>query len=386
MIFAWALCLFSILVHSATAHTVDIFPRALTLADTPPCGLSCFISVIPESGCALDDLNCQCQNVGLAQANAACLLENCTMADALGTSKVQASLCGLPNESKSNKVLQATIVVYEAAFLAVCLRIYRKYIDKRLGVDDYTIIAAILLTTLPCGLVIAMTQMGFGKHIWSLQNGQLKDNLLLFFIASTTYVIVLGMIKVSIVMFYLQIFPWRNFRILSYTLIAYIVSSNLAIFLATVFSCWPVRRFWDRDVKGTCLDISALAFANSGNAIAQDFLLIILPIIFVGKLNVSNRRKVVIGIMFAVGTLGFVATIVRLKFLLDFKVSIDPTWDYVEVTIWTTIELASGFVSVCLPAIRQLIVMAIPNRCFQYFDSVRERLVREKDDEENLVS
>ncbi|CAI6342044.1 unnamed protein product [Periconia digitata] len=228
-----------------------------------------------------------------------------------------------------------------------------------------------------------MTQIGFGKHLWDLQHGQLKENLRLFYIASTTYVIVLGMIKVSIVMFYLQIFPYRSFRILSYSLMAYIVSSNLGIFLATVFSCWPVPRFWNRDVPGTCLDVNALAFANSGNAIVQDFLLLIFPMLYIGRLNIPNRRKVVVGIMFAVGTLGFIATIVRLKFLLDFKISIDPTWDYVEVTIWTTIELASGFASVCLPSIRQLVVMFLPEDWFTRFNVGSYRISREEDTRES---
>lgn len=148
-----------------------------------------------------------------------------------------------------------------------------------------------------------MTRIGFGKHLWQLQSGQLKDNLRLFFIASITYVIVLGMLKVSIVMFYLQIFTTRMFRILAFSMMGYIVSSNLAIFLATVFSCSPVPRFWNRDIRGTCLDVNALAFANSGNSLAQDALLLILPMAFIWRLNMSTRRKIFVAIMLAVGTL-----------------------------------------------------------------------------------
>jgi hypothetical protein len=51
---------------------------------------------------------------------------------------------------------------------------------------------------------------------------------------------------------------------------------------------------------------------------------------------------------------------IRLHTLLAFGNSIDPTWDYVPVTIWTELELASGFVCACLPAVRILLVMIIP--------------------------
>lgn len=156
----------------------------------------------------------------------------------------------------------AIIIVYEVAFVFVCLRICRKYIQGKITPDDWVVMAAMLLTAVPCGLVIAMTRIGFGQHLWSLEPGQLKDNLRLFFIAYITYVVVLGMIKVSLVMFYLQIFPFQTFRMLCYMLIGYIVSSNLAIFLAIVFSCTPVKRFWDRDVRGTCIDVSCTPHAK----------------------------------------------------------------------------------------------------------------------------
>lgn len=57
---------------------------------------------------------------------------------------------------------------------------------------------------------------------------------------------------------------------------------------------------------------------------------------------------------------GWVATIIRLQALLSFKRTIDPTWDYVPVTIWTEIELACGFVCVSLPATRLLLLMLLP--------------------------
>lgn len=66
---------------------------------------------------------------------------------------------------------------------------------------------------------------------------------------------------------------------------------------------------------------------------------------------------------------GCITTIIRLHSLLAFKTTIDPTWDYVPVTIWTELELASGFVCVSLPAIRILLVLIFPKSLFASISS-----------------
>jgi hypothetical protein len=201
---------------------------------------------------------------------------------------------------------------------------------------------------------------------------------------------VLGLIKVSLIMFYLQIFITREFRIVAYVVMTYIVLSTLVIFFITIFSCYPVNSFWDRDIKGKCININAIAYANSGSAIAQDIIILILPMVSVSKLKTNKYRKIAIGVMFAFGTLyatplhtfayavltlnsGCITTILRLHSLFDFKISIDPTWDYVSVTIWTELELASGFVCVSLPAIRILITMIFPGNLLSSITSRKSK-------------
>jgi hypothetical protein len=71
----------------------------------------------------------------------------------------------------------------------------------------------------------------------------------------------------------------------------------------TVFSCHPVAYFWDRDLHGQCLDVNALAYANSGMSIAQDLIVIALPLPVLTKLNMSMKKKIGVVFMFAVGSL-----------------------------------------------------------------------------------
>jgi hypothetical protein len=202
----------------------------------------------------------------------------------------------------------------------------------------------------------------------------------LVYIAENIYVVSLGLTKLSILLFYLRIFqhqPW--FRISVFTMISIIVLSTAIISLLTIFQCQPVQYFWNKDIRsGSCLDENALAYVNSGMSIVQDIIIIVLPIPVVLKLNMDTKKKVGVAFMFAVGGLyvafdsnsqnrlltcdsGCIVSIIRLQSLLVFGTSIDPTWDYVPVTIWTGLELGAGIICSSLPALRTLAQKIFPN-------------------------
>ncbi|KAL6704955.1 hypothetical protein ACN47E_007500 [Coniothyrium glycines] len=355
-------------VFCATVET-----RELGLADIPPCGLTCMFGAVPAGGCTLDDIDCVCSNVGIAQTLAACMLANCTMADTESTARVQADMCNLSDESRRTEVFLYTVVVFSLAVLFVMLRIGGKYITGRLSWDDVVVVIALLLTIIPFACVLTMARLGFGEHTWNLEDGRLLPILKLFWISWSTYLIVLGLIKVSLVLFYLQLFVSRRFEVTAYIVLAYIVVNTLIIFFLTIFACKPVESFWNRDIKGKCMDIQGLGYANSASAITQDFILLILPIVFIRNLNTMQHRKIAAGIMFAVGTFGCITTILRLRALMTFEISIDPTWDFVSTTIWTELELAAIFLCVSLPAIRLLVVNILPTRVHEFCSRATRR-------------
>lgn len=136
---------------------------------------------------------------------------------------------------------------------------------------------------------------------------------------------------------------------------------------------------------GTCLDINALAYANSGLSIAQDIIIIALPVRVVWKMNMDTKKKWSVAFMFALGGLyesrsvplvlsrlashfelwltcssGCIISIIRLRSLLVFGTSIDPSWDYVPVVIWTVLELAAAIICSSLPALRTLVIHIYP--------------------------
>lgn len=77
----------------------------------------------------------------------------------------------------------------------------------------------------------------------------------------------------------------------------------ITFILAGVFQCTPVRRAWQLDIPGKCINYNATAWANAGLNIFQDFLIVLLPIRELRSLQISSKKKVGLYFMFGVGSL-----------------------------------------------------------------------------------
>ncbi|OLN86914.1 Guanine deaminase [Colletotrichum chlorophyti] len=315
------------------------------LSNISPCGLNCLVQSISGVGCELTNVTCSCASTDLGQRAGACLIANCTMQDSLDLAKLQATQCTLPHESQTTKMLVILITVYVIALIAIALRLVAKSQAKTWNIDDILIVAAI----------------GFGMHLYDLEPGALLEILRLLYAAEIVYVFVLLIAKLSLVVFYLRIFTVPKFRIAAYSLIGFLVVGQVVIGFLTIFSCHPIELFWDKNIHtGGCLDINQLAYANSALAIIQDLIILALPIAMLPGLQMNRNKKISVAIIFMLGSVGFISTIIRLQVLAVFGNSIDPTWDYTPVVWWTTIELGVVIVCACLPMIRTLVEKMFP--------------------------
>ena len=123
-------------------------------------------------------------------------------------------------------------------------------------------------------------------------------------IAENIYVAILGLTKLSVLVFYLGIFPQIWFRYATYGVIGFVVISTTTISLLTVFQRRPVSYFLDKDIdNASCIIINALAYANSAMSMAQDIIIAALPIPALSKLRLGRKKKVGVIFMFAIGSL-----------------------------------------------------------------------------------
>jgi hypothetical protein len=175
---------------------------------------------------------------------------------------------------------------------------------------------------------------------------------------------VLALSKIVILCFLLRIFPNPWLRKATYIVMAFVAGSTIVMILLTIFQCTPINYNWD-GWKGNfgdhqCMDLNVLIIIAAALAITQDVLILALPLPVIATLKVNWRKKAGIMFMFSLGAFVLIISCIRLQYILMFQRSTNPTWDYVDVLIWTALEVNVSIIVASLPAIRALLAKSIP--------------------------
>ena len=67
------------------------------------------------------------------------------------------------------------------------------------------------------------------------------------------------------------------------------------------------------------------------------------------------KKKLAVGSMFAVGIFVTACSVVRLGTALKWGKSMNPTYDYTNLAIWSLIEITTGVICACMPGIANLL-------------------------------
>ncbi|CCU79446.1 PTH11/CFEM domain protein [Blumeria hordei DH14] len=177
-----------------------------------------------------------------------------------------------------------------------------------------------------------------------------------FFIAENLYAVEVIVIKVSLCCFFLRIFPQKQFRICCYALVILMSTLAVAWVLLLIFQCKPITSNWNINIEHPrCYNIQIYAYAGAVAAMSQDMCILALPIPLVLKLSISTRKKIGVIAMFSLGISVTIISAVRTQFIYYFGTSSDPSWDNVDITIWTSMEISAGLVCCNMPACARLI-------------------------------
>ncbi|GKU15511.1 unnamed protein product, partial [Fusarium langsethiae] len=111
--------------------------------------------------------------------------------------------------------------------------------------------------------------------------------------------------------------------------------------------------------------------------IALDIWILAIPLSQLKKMNLDWRKKIGVGIMFSVGIIVTIMSILRLTATIRAGTGMgsnNPTWEYLAVTKWSTIECSVGIMCACMPSLRMLLVQIFPKvlgtsrRVYQAYD------------------
>lgn len=74
--------------------------------------------------------------------------------------------------------------------------------------------------------------------------------------------------------------------------------------LGSIFLCFPVAYFWDKTIaNGKCLNQEAIWFSNASVNIAQDVIILFLPMAVLKSLDIPNKQKRALIVVFGLGGL-----------------------------------------------------------------------------------
>ena len=219
--------------------------------------------------------------------------------------------CNSQRRDRSAEFIVTNIALGVFGVVVVSARLIFKQgfsVTGRLGPDDWVIIAIILIG-LPCIAIniFGLTAHGLGRDVWTLRPTEVSRFAFYFYVMEILYLTLVSLIKLSLSLFYLSIFPGRFVRRLLLGTIAFHVLFAVVIVFITIFQCSPTNYYWTKYSEdayaGRCINANASGWTHASVNVAGDIWMIAIPLNQVRKLRLHWKKKIGAIIMFMTGIL-----------------------------------------------------------------------------------
>ncbi|KAI4677987.1 uncharacterized protein J4E84_008934 [Alternaria hordeiaustralica] len=203
--------------------------------------------------------------------------------------------------------LAANISLVGFATILVVLRfITRRICRTKIWWDDFAAVVSLIFTIgmLAMHITDANYGMGYQTKELPIANSIFLAKLLIAYQA--VYYAAVSSVKLSYLLFYLRFFTLKEHRIWVWICMGLVVAYWLGSMLATFLLCTPLEANWNPLLaKKYCPDHKhSTAFVATGifNMIT-DLIIILLPIPFIRKLQMTRGAKIGLVAIFAIGLL-----------------------------------------------------------------------------------
>lgn len=266
----------------------------------------------------------------------------------LVTRNISLTSCGAPvrNHGGDYVVLSNVMIIVSAVFVVIRFAFKATVSRMDFGYDDWCVLAT-LISAIPSAIVTVYgtVKNGLGQDIWALTPQQITEMLKWFYVMASLYFAQVMLLKLSLILFYVRVFPSKECQRLLWGTVVFVALWGTAFIIAAIFQCQPIHYFWtkwDGMHEGTCLDTQAIAASNAAISIALDFWVLGIPLWQLWGLKLHWKKKVAVAMMFCLGTFVTVVSILRLQALVHFAASSNASWEFYDVSVWSTIEICVG--------------------------------------------
>ncbi|KAL2165019.1 hypothetical protein VTH06DRAFT_315 [Thermothelomyces fergusii] len=264
-----------------------------------------------------------------------------------------------PDENRGPQILAVCGSLVGFSLVIVLLRLYvRAKMVRRVGADDWTIVAAMTVMFVEMMVIIPEVQLGAGRHVQYIDPPEnFTKGLHLNFVTQPLCLVALCLTKVSVGFFLLRLTPSPRLRWFIIGTMVFTVLSATGNFLTVLFQCRPLALTWDSSVEGTCIppsDLKFAAFFNSSVAALTDVIFALLPIPLLWNVQMNWKVKAAVSAILSLGIFAAASAIVKITFLGSYGQHNDFLWDSTDITIWTTVEINIAIVAASIPCLKPL--------------------------------
>ncbi|PGH07999.1 hypothetical protein GX51_01439 [Blastomyces parvus] len=278
-------------------------------------------------------------------------------------------------ENKGGHALVVSTTFTSLAALLVAARFYtRGLLVKKIGLDDWTCLVALILSMVFTGLLIggceywkenanerAEWKAGLGSKKAEIPIDTFKKQVKLLWASVPVYNASLFCTKASICLQYHRIFPGSRIRLACYAAIAFLTLYGLWVVIGAFLTCIPVKRFWDDTVEGNCMNRDAFWLSTAIVHIVTDIILLAMPMPILIRLNLPKRQRIALVLVFALGGFVCITSGLRLESVRQVARSADIIASNAAAASWSSVESNVAIICCTLPTLRPLITRMFPN-------------------------
>ncbi|KAK5110423.1 hypothetical protein LTR62_005774 [Meristemomyces frigidus] len=260
------------------------------------------------------------------------------------------------------------------ATVFVILRLWvRIKVRKAFGLDDGIVAAATVFLIAYAVVCHIATIHGLGRHVAyvaTLPTGP-KDLIEVGFLAELAQVLAvlsctLG--KTSFAVTLLRIVVQPTIKYILWFIIISMNAVNVLVCILVYAQCKDPRHLWNPEIPGHCLppsiftNLSLFVGAYSG---AQDFVLALLPWVFIMQLQMNYREKLAIALAMSLGVFAGATAIVKTTYLVALSKKTDFTWALPPLFWWAAAEDGLTIVACSIPVLRPLLKVVMNGSTFR---------------------
>jgi hypothetical protein len=168
-------------------------------------------------------------------------------------------------------------------------------------------------------------------------------------------------VKHSLLFFYADLTMDRWPRRSIYAMHAIAFAFGCICMGATVFQCSPIRKIWDVNVSGSCINGNAFDYFNSCFMLATDLILYAMPLVFTWNLHLRRPQRIAVNFLFALGGLVLAASSARVYFVYAQARKPDLTYRLAATMLCAVIENHLAIIVACAPSIKMTILCTFPS-------------------------